>query len=249
MDVARASLKRTTALQIDAGAPVAIDDGAVADRITTSDASIDAAIADLDLLIAATARTPALDPAAADARLRRLAGEHRAREAQVSLPDLIARWLSRALSGVRGAPPDPRIVLTVAGGLGLAVLLLVAGILGRDLRERVRREVLLPDMRAARAPEAGAHLRAADAALHAGHRRDAIHGLYLYAIAALAARESVRYDPSLTDREFLARAAAIPHADALRDLVELHDRVWYGLHDAAAGDADRARALALRAAA
>jgi hypothetical protein len=79
--------------------------------------------------------------------------------------------------------------------------------------------------------------------------REAIHALYLYAIASLALREAIRYDPSLTDRELLARASGIPHADALRDLVSMHERVWYGLREASPDDAARARALATRAAA
>ena len=44
--------------------------------------------------------------------------------------------------------------------------------------------------------------------------------------------------------EILARSRAIPHSDALRDLVALHELVWYGLRDPRAEDAARARSLA-----
>ncbi|HKW77783.1 MAG TPA: DUF4129 domain-containing protein, partial [Candidatus Limnocylindria bacterium] len=85
-------------------------------------------------------------------------------------------------------------------------------------------------------------------ALAGGHPRDAIHALFLYVIAALATREAIRYDPALTDRELLVRAAAIPHADALRDLVAIYERSWFGLRDPSSDEARRARDLALRVA-
>ncbi len=248
LETAKELLRRTTALDVGGGAAVPVDDGGLADRLATGDASLDAAARDLDLLIAST-DAASIDSAAADARLRQLAGEHRAREAQTSISDLIARWLTRFLAGVEGAPLDPKIAFAAAGGLGLAALALVLGILGRDVRERFRREAVLPELRAARSADPAEHLRAADEALRAARPREAIHRLYLYALASLAASEAIRYDPSLTDGEVLARALSIPHADALRDLVELHGRIWYGLHDAGAADADRARGLALRAAA
>lgn len=216
-------------------------------RISTSDASLDAAIADLDVLADLAGRSPAIDPAGAEARLRQLVGEHRAREAQVSIIDVFSRWLARSLAGLGGRPPDPRVLLVGAGGIGLGLLVLILAIMGRDLRERFRREVVLPELRAETRPDPAEHLRRAEDALRHGRLRDVIHALYLYAIAALDAREAVRYDPSLTDRELLARAGTIPHADALRDLVELHARVWYGLREPGADDAARARALALRA--
>lgn len=224
-----------------------MDDGALAARIDASDAAIDRTIAELAHLVAAAARRPAVDLGRADADLRRLVGEQRVSAGQATLVDTLSRSLARALSGFGGAPPDARIAVIAAGGVGLALLLLVLGILGRDLRERFRREVVLPELASEQPADPAAHLRAAEDALRAGRARDAVVALYAYAIAALAARELVRYDPSLTDRELLARARAIPHADALRDLVDLHERVSYGLRPATAEDAERARALALRA--
>jgi hypothetical protein len=249
MQQAVAQLRLTTALRLAEGSEIAVDDRAVVSRIARDDQAIHAAIADVTLLLDLASRSPAIDPAGAVAELRLRVGEHRASDAQMTLLDLIAQWLARSLAELRGAPPDPRIALTVAGGLGLALVLVVLGILGRDIRERFRREVMLPELRPEGRPDPAAHLRHAEEALRAGSAREAIHALYLYAIAALASREAIRYDPSLTDRELLARAGAVPHADALRDLVEIHDRVWYGLRDPASGDAARARQLAQRAAA
>ena len=78
--------------------------------------------------------------------------------------------------------------------------------------------------------------------------REAIHALYLFALNTLVAREAIRYDPALTDRELLLRAAGVPHADALRDLVGLYERSWFGLRDPGVDEARRARSLALRVA-
>lgn len=247
IDRARAALRETTAVRSADGSTIPVDDAPLASRIGATNEALDAAIADVALLADLASRSSAVDPAAADARLRRLAGEHLARGGQVSIIDALSRWLARSLSGAGGAPPDARIVAIGAGGVGLALLLVVVGIIGRDLRERFRREVVLPERAAERAADPADHLRAADEAIRGGRARDAVRALYLYALATLAARELVRSDPSLTDREILVRAATIPHADALRDLVDMHERASYGLREIATGDALRARELALRA--
>lgn len=249
VDRARSLLRETTALRLEDGTTIGVDDAPVAERITTADVTLERALADVAALVSWAERRPAIDPAAAESRLRQRVGEQRARDAQVSLIDVLSRWLARFLADLRGTPPDARVVTVGVGGLGIALLLVILGIMGRDLRERFRREIVLPELREEPGPDPAAHLRHAEEALRAGRMRDAVHALYLYAIAALAVREAIRYDPSLTDRELLARATGIPHADALRDLVSMHERVWYGLRDADAADAARARALATRAAA
>jgi len=242
----RELLRRTTAITLEGGAVAVVDDSALADHLTTGDASLDATIDALKRL-SELSQAPALDLADANARLRRLIGDSRGQDVQSSALDLLSRAIARWLSSLGVSAPDPRIVVVVVGGLGLAVLLLVVGVLGRDLRERFRREVALTLAPSAHDADPAVHLRRADEALRAGSLRDSVHFLYVYAIATLAAREMIRYDPSLTDREILARSRTIPHADALRDLVSLHDLVWYGLRDAHAEDATRARTLAGRA--
>src|SRR5207253_7679891 len=116
---------------------------------------------------------------------------------------------------------------------------LVLGILGRGVRERIRREALAGDVRVGATADPSAHLRLADAAIADGRARDALHELYLFALAMLAAHETIRFDPALTDRELLARAAAIPQIGSLRALVALHERAWFGLKPADLADAAR----------
>ena len=145
-----------------------------------------------------------------------------------------------------GGVPDLRFVPWVISAFGLGLVAFIVATLGRGVRERVRREVLLPERALARTVDPVAHLRSAEAALGSGRAREAIHELYLYALASLAARELIRYDPALTDRELLLRAAAIPSADALRELVALYERAWFGLREPEAVEAERARTLATR---
>jgi hypothetical protein len=246
---ARLILVATTAIGMPDGA-LAIDDGALAGRIATDNASLDAALVliDAQLLLTQRALTPSLDAVRSDTALR---DTLRAAEAATESPsplEVISRALQRFLAGLGGPRVDFAFVWPLLGILGAAIIFFVVATLGRGLGERVRTEVALREAVGADRPDPARHLRAADEALAAGKPREAIHALYLFALTALVAREAIRYDPALTDRELLVRAAAVPHADALRDLVALYERSWFGLRDPGAEEAQRARALAMRVA-
>lgn len=246
---AGALLRRTDALTLPSGGTLAIDDTRLATNIGESDASLDAAIARVGARTAAVAGigSPAIDPATADARLRDVTQQTGA-SGSADLLDLLGRIVLRFISGLRGPSIDYTQLIPALGLVGIAVILFIVATLGRALPERVRREVLARDAAAEHEADPLAHLRGAEAALASGRTRDALHALYLYVIAALAAREVIRYDPALTDRELLARASAIPHADALRDLVVIYERSWFGLREPSPDEARRARELALRVA-
>ena len=246
---ARLTLVVTTAIALPSG-ELPIDGSALADRIASSDASLDAALAliDAQLALASRALSPAIDEARSDAALRDVLRAVEESAASPSLLDAIARAIQRFLAGLEGPRVDFGLVWPILGILGAAIIFFVVATLGRGLGERVRTEVALHEAAGAERPDPARHLRAADDALAAGRPREAIHALYLFALTALVAREAIRYDPALTDRELLVRAAAIPHADALRDLVALYERSWFGLRDPGAEEARRARSLALRVA-
>lgn len=257
---AAALLRTTDALALSDGSTLPIDDGALASRLGgPDDYGLSAALADLDarIAIADGAAASNLTGASVDAALRAVLPPKR--EAAGGDPGpllgllalllgLLVRAWDFVARGVLGVV-DPRAVYVTVGGLGLAIALLVLGVLGRGVRERVRREAFAGDVRAGGAEDPAAHLRRADAAIAAGRTREALHELYLFAIAVLAARETIRFDPALTDRELLARAAAIPQIGSLRALVDLHERIWFGLKPAGSDDAVRARDLAQRVAA
>jgi uncharacterized protein DUF4129 len=215
-----------------------------------SDASIDAAIARLDTSIAFVARigAPAVDGAKADARLRELVASAPAQASNGDLVDAITSAIIRFLSGLEGPGVDLAVLWPALGLLGISVVVFIVAVLGRALPERVRKEVLVRGGAIDQRVDPAVHLRAADGAIASSRARDAIHSLFLYAISALAEREVIRYDPALTDRELVMRAAAIPHADAFRDLVAIYERSWFGLREPSVDEARRARALALRVA-
>jgi hypothetical protein len=246
---ARLVLLATTAITMPAG-ELQINDSALAERIVSSDAALDAAVALLDAQLALVSRavSPSLDAARSDAALRDVLRAVESAQASPSFFDSIVRAFQRFLAGLEGPRVDFGLVWPLLGILGAAIIFFVVATLGRGLGERVRTEVALRESAGADRADPALHLRAADEALAAGRPRDAIHALYLFALTSLVAREAIRFDPALTDRELLVRAAAIPHADALRDLVALYERSWFGLRDPGADEASRARSLALRVA-
>src|SRR6267378_7987438 len=244
-------LRQTTAIQSH-GETVPVDDGPIADLLARPNGA-NAALAILDgyIAMAEPAARTSIDPATADARLRDVLGNAGTAGTSLSGVAALLDWISSRLaaffSGLRGLP-DLRFLPWIVVAFGVGLVLVIVATLGRGIRERVRREVLLPDRALARAVDPVAHRRAAEAALAGGHAREAIHELYLYVLQSLAARELIRYDPALTDHELLLRAAAIPNADALRDLVALYERAWFGLREPDAAEAERARSLATRVA-
>jgi hypothetical protein len=246
---ARLVLLATTAITVPSG-DLVINDSALAERIVSSDAALDAAVVLLDAQLALVSRavSPSLDAARSDAALGDVLREVKTAQASPSFIDSIARAFQRFLAGLEGPRVDFGLVWPLLGVLGAAIIFFVVATLGRGLGERVRTEVALRESAGADRADPALHLRAADEALAAGRPRDAIHALYLFALTSLVAREAIRFDPALTDRELLVRAAAIPHADALRDLVALYERSWFGLRDPGTEEARRARSLAMRVA-
>ncbi len=82
-----------------------------------------------------------------------------------------------------------------------------------------------------------------------GDYRSAVRYLYLSALLLLDERGLLRYDRSLTNREYLQTVAHVPEVAAtLREVVEVFDNVWYGYHslDAVAFEQYAARVARLR---
>lgn len=84
-------------------------------------------------------------------------------------------------------------------------------------------------------PEGEAHLSASSALEQAtrfsqsGDNRLAVRYLYLSALLLLEERGLLRYDRSLTNREYLRVLAGKPElAGLLREVIDVFDRVWYG---------------------
>jgi len=249
IDRAKALLRQTDAIALPSGS-FAIDDRAIADGMGTSDVSLDIA-AELIAAqggLAARATAPVVDVSRADAALRDSVQTAQVPAQGMSPLDVILLALGSFFAGLTGPRPDLSVLWPALGMVGVALILFVVATLGRGLPERVRTEVALHDAARDEHPAPSQHLRAADAALADGRPRDAIRALYLFALTSLAAREAIRYDPALTDGELIVRAAGIPNADALRDLIYVYERAWFGLREPSTDEARSARGLAVRVA-
>ena len=224
------------------GTALAVNDAPLADQVARS--APDAALAHLDAAVAAAERAAGgTSGEAADARLRELLQQQQLRTSGLSLV-AIGRALADRLFG--WAPrPDVGVLFPLLGAVGVLLAAVLTMLIARGTRERLRREVLLPRALRDRRADPHEHLAHADASLVAGRQRDAVHALYRYALAALAARDVLPDDPALTDRELLARAAGVAHVADLRELLQLHDTAWFGLREVSQSEAVRARSLAV----
>lgn len=238
-------IRATTAVRLPDGAVLRIGDAVIADRIARSD--YDGALAALDSAIeSADIAQLGLSGDLADARLREVLQQQQVRTSGLTV-FAIARAIADRLFG--WAPrPDVTLLQPALAVVGTALVAVLLLLITRGTRERLRREAVITGGRAEHRVVPAEHLRHADEALRAGRAREAVHALYLFALAALAQRDALPDDPALTDRELLTRASAIAHVDDLRELFRLHETIWFGLRDADGTDAARARSLALRVA-
>ena len=238
-------VRRTTAVRLPDGSTLGLTDAPIADRIARSDfdgalAAIDAAVESADIA------SREFSGEQADARLRELIQQQQVRSSGLTL-FAIARAIADRLFG--WAPrPDFSVLQPALAIIGVALTGVLVLLISRGTRERLRRETVIRGVHPARRAAPSDHLRRADEALRGGRARDAIHALYLYALAALLSRDALPDDPALTDRELLTLAAAVAHVEDLRELFGLHETIWFGLRDAAPADAARARSLAVRVA-
>src|SRR5207247_663212 len=122
---------------------------------------------------------------------------------------------------------DARDLLVVLGVVAVWVVLIY---FVRNLRRNlVAEEALLPPLmdRDARTP-AEAYDNA-QRFINAGDYRSAVRQLYLATLLMLDQRGRLKFDPTLTNREYLRQAAKDPRTTtALQPIVETFDRTWYG---------------------
>jgi len=244
---ARALLRRTTEVELP-DAVLRVDDGPLADRLTpdAADREVNELVRYEALMNTTLARR--VDGAAADATLGALTQDQQLAQ-RLNIGAVVGALLQRFAGWLYDlvGRPDPSALLDAQAVVGVFVALAIVALLVRGTRERIRRETSLAVAAGEQRADPATHLRAADDAVRGGRPRDAVHALYLYAFATLASREALRYDPALTDHELLRRAAQLTGAGALGELVQLHERAWFGLHPAREPDVARARALAAEA--
>lgn len=141
-----------------------------------------------------------------------------------AINDLLARLVGNTAVGIY----DARDLIVL---LGVLLIVAVLGYFALSLRRNTVAEVSLK----ADSPLDEANLTSSAALdnaqqfASAGDYRSAVRQLYLSTLLFLDERGRLRYDRSLTNREYLRAVASTPSLrEALRPLVETFDRIWYG---------------------
>lgn len=146
----------------------------------------------------------------------------------------IQEWFWEALYRLFGGRqidiPNSPLVYVIAGSI-VIVLALVIGFFLRGFLANLVAETAAPASPHAADEDlsAEAALQKAQALSGAGDYRTAVRYLYLSALLLLEERGLLRYNRSLTNREYLRSVSHLPELSAiLRDVVDVFDRVWYG---------------------
>ncbi len=136
-------------------------------------------------------------------------------------------WLNRLLSNTAQGVFDLRDVIVV---VGVGVVAVGTAALVYAFRRNLVAMVHVKEKEVGQAPLTAARaLSEARQFANAGNYREAVRELYLATLLMLDERGLLRYDRSLTNREYLDAVAGEPavHA-ALEPIVNTFDRTWYG---------------------
>ena len=119
--------------------------------------------------------------------------------------------------------------------LGVGLIALILGLWLRDLLARWVREPETSDTQETAQPLPASAEQAqvqARSQAQAGNYREAVRLLYLAALLYLADSGLLRFDPSLTNQEVLARVPEnAPWRAYLEPVIRVFDRVWYGVRE------------------
>ncbi len=218
-------------VQLPSGAQVTLDNAALIAVIQDS-TKTNRAVARLTALRDAMAMPPAtINPADLDI-LRDILSHppfvtETSRNWLAQLIDAILDFINRLFNNTAQGVYDMRDVFVV-GGVILVVVVLVY--FARALRRNLVSEQVLPPVKVdeeARTPSEAFNL--AQQFVHAGDYRRAVRQMYLATLLLLDQRGKLKYDPTLTNREYLREASLDAHTlSVLAPIVDIFDRTWYG---------------------
>lgn len=260
LEEAAERLITTTAVRLHDGTVASVDNAWLQEALSSSAPDFPLITARLGALIDARAQPAPSAPADALERLDRLLSSppfDRSDRSEPETPqwlldlfDWLARLLETILRPVEAVPPPATNV--VAWGfmlIGAALLLAVILYLLINLRRGIVRDVRMAADGDDPALTASQALEQASALARDGDYRAAVRSLYLSALLWLDEQNLLRYDRTLTNREYLERARNNPALLArLAPVIETFDQVWYGHApiDASAFAAYRQQIEALR---
>ncbi len=142
------------------------------------------------------------------------------------LRERLWEWMNRVFARGRAGGP---IAFFLPGLAVLALLAALAYALRGVLTGFVSEAEADTEAESGESLTATAALTRAQMLAGAGDYRTAVRYLYLSSLLLLEERGLLRYDRSLTNREYLRSVAHKPQLAAIfRDVVEVFDRVWYG---------------------
>jgi hypothetical protein len=253
LNQAVATLEPIHVVRTASGAENAVDNTALI-AVLRDASKTDDAIARLSALRDAQATTPATihpaDLAALQNILSRPPFVSDTNNLPAWLEEIIRRladYFDRLFSNTTRGVLDWRDLI-VLGGIVLVFVVLIYFI--RNLRRNlVQDEALaaLAEEHAVRTP--GEAFNNAQQFINQGDYRRAVRQLYLATLLLLDQRGKLKYDPTLTNREYLHQAANDPRTfAALVPIVETFDRTWYGFEPISRQefDAYRARVAAVQ---
>lgn len=187
---------------------------------------------------------PQLDKAALDEILSQPEFQY-----SVAEPNFLQRLWQDIRQGVedfflRLFPEDSRLRLPLNNLIVIVATVLVALVLAYALRGLIAD--FTADAAMSAEEELGGEPLTAELALQraqelstGGDYRTAVRYLYLSSLLLLEERGLLRYDRSLTNREYLRTVAHRPELAAiLREVIDVFDRVWYGFQTLTASEYD-----------
>ena len=153
----------------------------------------------------------------------------------------ISRFFDRLLDNTARGVFDARDLIML---FGIALVVVVLLYFLRGLRRNfVKEEALttLPKARKVRTP--GEAFHNAQQFVNQGDYRNAVRQLYLATLLLLDERGKIKYDPTLTNREYLYLTSNDAQVTAaLAPIVETFDRTWYGFEPITPTEFDAYRA-------
>lgn len=216
------------AVRMDTGENVSINNEQLVDELRSPTADLGKLRTRIQALRDALAESPAQLNRDDQAKLRDLLNRPPFKQEIDPLTRLINEWLERLFGNAVQGIFETRYLIVA---LGLLLILLVLSYFIINLRRSTVSEALLQTA----TRDDAAHFTssaALDSAQHFASRgdyRSAVRQLYLSTLLLLDERGRLRYDRSLTNREYLRAVANTPNIrDALRPIVETFDRIWYG---------------------
>lgn len=233
LNQAAASLEQIRSVRLPSGAENGVDNSALVALIRDA-SKTDDAVTRLTALRDAMAQTPATISSADLLTLQNILNRPPFVQEASSLPawlqDLMRRisdFIDRLFSNTAQGIFDARDLI-VLGGIVLVLAVLFYFV--RNLRRNLVQEealVALAEEHAVRTP--GEAFNNAQQFINQGDYRNAVRQLYLATLLLLDQRGKLKYDPTLTNREYLIQASNDPRASAaLVPIVETFDRTWYG---------------------